>query len=131
MHGSRPAGGEQGIVAGVLAALGHVYPSGAGHILVHDVVNAPRHFRQREPDLRGQGPHGSFRGLGVNGHGAAHEEPRIEITQQQVGVGHRGGCPSPLIACGAGLGTRALGTHLEQAHFIHVGYAAASRADFN
>ena len=106
------------VPARIAALLDDVHAGGAGHVLAHEVVDAPGRLGDRESEVRGEPGHRGFRGGGVEGHPATQEITRIEKAEEQVRVGHRGLDPALSVAGGAGLGTRALGTDLEQAQFV-------------
>ena len=132
VHGPRPAEGEERIGAEVLAALDAVHARGARHVFVHHAVDAPRRVGQREPHGAGHRRfHRLLRRVHVETHAAAEEEARIEIAQEKIGVGDRGHLPALRIAGGAGIGARAVRSHLEEAHAIDAGQRSAARPDLD
>ena len=88
VHRARPAEGEEWQAARVLAALDGVHAGRAGHAFVDQLMDAPRRARgvhaQRIADAR---LHRVFGAGQVEAQPTAQEKGRIEIAEQQIGVG--------------------------------------------
>ena len=131
MDRSGAAGAEQRVVARIAAALGDVHARRARHVLVDDVVDAPRHLDEREPDALGQPRERGARGFDVHRDLAAREVVGVEVAEQQVGVGHRRLGPAEAVGGGPGLRARAPRPDLQQTDLVHLRDAAAAGADLD
>ena len=131
VHRRGAAGGEQGIVARLLAVLGEVDAGRTGHVLVDDVVDAPGGALGVDTERIGEASHCRLGGREVDLHLATEEEVGIEISQQQVGVGDGGIGAAAAVAGGAGLRAGTLRADLHQAEFVAVGDRAAAGPDFD
>src|SRR5215475_6922979 len=67
----------------------------------------------------------------VEAHAAAEEELGVEIAEQQVGVGDGGLAAPEVVAGGPGIGARAVGADLQQAHAVHARNRAAAGSDLD
>ena len=99
VEGAATAGREQGELARVAPALGHVHARSGRHILVDDRMDTPRGLGDRELDLAASG-RSRLRPLAVDRHRAPRRSRRRE-SRARDGVGHRP-VPRPSVARGTG-----------------------------
>ena len=124
------AEGEQDEVARVAPALQRHQPDGAGHLVVghaHDGGGGrDRIERQMRADLLVD----DVVHL-VEPSAAFHAEQRIRIqpAEEEIGVGDRGLLAPAAVGDGAGLGARALRSHVKNARARHASDRAAAGAD--
>src|SRR6185503_20546499 len=116
--------------ARVLTALEHVEPCGRRHVLVDDVVDAPRRARQIEPerlaDLRADRRLG---GGAVELHAPAREVFGIDVAQNEIGVGDRRLDSALAVTRGSRARARASRPHAHEAEAVDGRDTAAARAD--
>src|SRR5690242_7989330 len=119
MPGPRAAEGEQRQAAWVLAALDGMHTRRARHPFIYQLMDAPRRAKRRHAE-RLSNPAGdrSFGSGTVEPQAAAEEELRIEIAEQQIGVGHGRLSPATAVAHRAGIGARAVRTNFQQAEAV-------------
>ena len=132
VDGTSAAEGEEGIAAEIAAALDAVDPCGRRHVLVDDAVDAPR----RRDHVEAQRARDVFldrtpRGLAVEPHAPAQEEFGVEVTEQEIGVGHGGEPAAQVVTGGPGIGARTVGADLEQAHAVDARDRATTGADLD
>ena len=110
-----PAKREQRQSAWVFAAFDGVHPGGAGHAFVDELMHAPGSaggvHPQRLGDLRSDG---LFRGTAIERHASAQEEIRVQVAEQQVGVGDRRFSAAAAVARWARVGASALRPDLQK-----------------
>src|SRR3984893_1169767 len=128
---SRAAGGHQREAADVAAALDGVHPRRGGHVLVHDAVDARGGLLLGQGQARRQAPDRLASSLQVERHGAAQEEMRVQVAEEEVRVGYRGLNAALAVAGRPRLGARAVGTHLGQAELVEARDAATTGADLD
>ena len=125
------AEGEQGVVTRVAAPLGRDSANGADHVRGGDTVGAERGvFRRQAHRLRHGALEGLARRLVVELQRAADEMARIEVSEQQVGVGEGWFRAARTVADGARIGACALRPHLQAARGVEAEQRAAAGADF-
>src|SRR3546814_13349213 len=109
------AGGEQGVVARLLAVLGEVHAGGTRHVLVDHVVDAPGRALGLHAERLRDPPHRRAGGGEVDPHLAAEEDVGLEISPQQVRIraGRLGAAAA--VAGEAGLGPGTLRAYLPPA----------------
>ena len=87
MHRTGPAERNERQGPQVDRAFSGMHPGRAGHVLRHDAMDPPSRRFDVQPERVG---HAADRRLGevaVEGHRAAQEVARIEVSQDEVGVG--------------------------------------------
>src|SRR5206468_4124279 len=87
VDGPGAAGAEERRVARVAAALRDVHAGGARHRFVDDVVDAPRHVDERELDPAGEPGDRRAGRRDVDRDRPAREVRRVQVAEQQVGIG--------------------------------------------
>ncbi len=101
-----------------------------GHGRSRDAQDAVRGVDDVQAQRRGDVlANGALRGARVELHFAAQKTVRAEPAENEVGVGYRGSTAAQRVAGRTGVRARALGTDPECAARVHVGDAAAARAD--
>src|SRR6185437_12429292 len=126
------SGDKEGEIAGIAITLKDVQPSRGGHIIVHDVMNAPG--RRGDTDAQGLGHAAAYRVLGggaIQRESAAKKVGGIEIAQDQVRIADRWLAASSPIAGWTRFRGRALRPNLEQAKRIDPGDASTPSADLH
>ena len=131
MERARAAHRHHRVAARVAALLHDVHAGRPGHVLAHQVVDAPRRFRDGKPQGRGEPRHRGLGGGGVEGHPAAQEIARVQVAEEQVRVRHRRMAAAQPVAGGTGLGARALRPDLEQSELVDPRDRASARADLH
>ena len=131
VHGPGAACAEQRIVARIAAALGDVHARGGRHVLVDDVVDAPRDVRGRQPHAPGEPLQRGARRRHVHADLAAGEVVGVEIAEQEVRVGHRGLGAAEAVGRRARVRARAARADLEQPDLVDGGDGAAAGADLD
>ena len=88
MQGTGAAERDQHVLPRVAAALDRDHAHGAFHIAVRDGMDAPRGTRERKPERLGNNAiDAGGRARAVEGHCAAVEIVRVQITEDKVGIG--------------------------------------------
>src|SRR5438046_3974896 len=120
MDGPGATEGEERVLAQVAAALDPVDAGGGGHGLVCHAMAPPRCPRHVEAERAGDVLlDAATRGLPTQAHAPAQEELGVEIAEQEVRVGDRREATPEAVAGGTGVGARAVGTDLQEAHPVH------------
>ena len=122
---------DDAVAAGVAALLDDVAAGGGGHVLADDLVDAPGRLHGGQAEGAGDTVDGPPGGVLVEGHAPAQEEVRVQVAQQQVGVGHRGFGTAEAVAGGPRVGAGAARSHLQEAQLVDPGDAAAPGADLD
>src|SRR5207247_10984522 len=95
-------------------------------------VDPPRCHRAVEAEGAGDVLAGAAAGgLPIQAHAPAQEELGVEIAEQEVRVGDRREATPEAVAGGTGVGARAVGTDLQEAHPVHARDRPAARADLD
>ena len=128
---SGAAGGDQRVTAKVPASFDGVHSSSGRHVLVDHTVDCRARLLDREVDAGGETFDCGVRGSGVQRHLAAQEEVRVEIPEQQVGIGHGRVGSSQAVARRPRVGSGAIRANLGQAESAHPRDAPAACADLN
>ena len=132
VHRSGAAEGRNRNDIRITALFGNMGFGGCCHGFVDQVMNTKRSCGY--PGFKGFG-HFFFDGLFGQGfiqqHATTQKIVRIQISQHQVGIGHRWVLTAAGITGRSGISTGTFRSHLQQAHFAHVGNAAAAGADFH
>ena len=132
VHRPRPSEGGQRERPGTLAPLHDMHAGGVGHVLIHQLVDAPCRLGHRQPHRSGDpgldGPAGRF---GVEFHAAAQEVVRIEVSEDQVGIGDGRLGPAQAVADRARVRPGRLRSDLEQPELVDPGYRTSPRPDLD
>ena len=131
MHGAGATRAEKRIVARIAPALGDVDARGPRHVLVHDVVNAPRDLGGRQPELCREPLDGGARRFHVHPDLPARKVLGVQIAEQEIRVGHGGLRAAEAIRGRPWMRARAARPHLEEADLVDVRDAASARADLD
>ena len=123
------AEGDQREVARIQPLLHRLGADGVRHVRVDDGEHAFRRFVLVDAERLGEVRERPVRTFRRERHLAAEEVVGIQTAEHEVGVRHRRRVAAPAVAGGAGLGARALGSHLEGAARVDPRDAAAARAD--
>jgi len=123
------AKGDQGTLADRHPALDRVHAGGVGHVLVDDLGNTERGFRGGQPlgDAR-QGRAGARR---IERDPSSREALRVDLADDQIGVGHRRRATAAAIAGRAGLRSGAVGADGDAFEDVAPGDRAAAGADLH
>ena len=124
------AEGDERELARVVAALDADHAQRAGHVLVDDLEDPLGGLLEADrPIASAIVPHGGARGVDVELHLAA-DQPRRQVADDHVGVGHRRRRAAAAVGRRAGLGARRLRPDPQRAGELrHVRDRAAARAD--
>ncbi len=114
MHRARAAEREQREVARIVAALDRDHANRALHVGVDDANYAARRRSRIGFHLAREPRHGVRGAIRIELHPAAEEIRSDQTARDQVGVGH-GTQIAAAVACGTGIGARAVGPDLERA----------------
>src|SRR5690349_15929651 len=88
MYRSGATEGEDRVRARVLTALDRVDAGRVGHVLVDDLMNAPGGRENVEPERLGDLSSDRLAGrVDIQTHLAAEEIVRVEVTEDEVGIG--------------------------------------------
>ena len=104
---------------------------GPRHVLVHDVVNAPRDLGGRQPELCREPLDGGARRFHVHPDLPAREVLGVQIAEQEIRIGHGGLRAAEAIRGRPWMRARAARPHLEEADLVDVRDAASARADLD
>ena len=126
-----PEGGERRL-PWIAAALRHVHAHRPRHRLVDDAVHGPRRLQHRLPARPGEVLGDAVaRRVFVETHRTAREVVGVEVSEQQVGIGHRRPGAAAAVADRPGVGPGALRSELHEAHGVDPGDAAPAGADLD
>ena len=132
VDGASAAEGDQTIASLITTALNQVDAGGIGHILIDDMVHAPGGACQIDPERLGHMLTNGFLGPGpIQPHLAAEEVIRIEIAQDEIGIGHRWFAAAESVAGRSRIGTGAIRSHLQQTKLVNARDATAASADLD
>ena len=123
--------GEDGEVVRLVAAGAQLGGDAVGHIRIHRALDELADFDQFEIEVIAELVLNRLFGAAqIEGDGAGGVIGRVEIAQQQIGVGHRRLHAAAVVAGRAGIGTGALGANLHRAiHAVELGDGAAAGAE--
>src|SRR4030095_1317276 len=123
---------EERVTPQILAALDAMHAGRSGHVLVDHAGDAPGGPGTAEAHRTGHAllDHATGR-LHVEPHAPTQEEARVEVAQQEIGVGDGRPTSAGAVRGGPGVGARAVGPDLEQPHAIHARDGAAPGADLD
>ena len=131
MDGPRPTRRQKCIFRRHPAAFRDGDTRRAGHVLVDHVVHAEGRAPWLDTQRIGQLAERRFRRHRVDLHRATQEEIGIEITQRQVGIGHRGLGATSAVARGTWLRAAALRSDIQCAEIALVRDRATTGADLD
>ena len=129
MHRACSAEGEHRQTPWIDAAVGRVRPGSGSHLFADHLVDAERGLFQVRTEAFFEPAHDGLGARLVERHVAAEEVARIEIAQNEVGIGHGGLCAAAVVTDGSRLRTGAVGPDLHQPERVDPGDAAAACAD--
>ena len=130
--GPAPSEGDERRLPGIAAALRHVHAHRPRHGLVDDVVHGPRRLEHRLSARPGEMFRDAVARRGfVEAHRTAGEVVGVEVSEQQVGIGHRRPGAAAAVADRPGVGACALRPDLHEAHGVDPGDAAPAGPDLD
>ena len=129
MQAAGAAEGEQGELAGVLAALHRDHPQRPGHGRLGHLQHALGQPLRRQSGAGGERFHRRPAGRHVEGHAAAEEAIGEEPAEIEVGVGDGHLAPAATIADRTGIGPGALRADAQRAAGVEAGDGTAAGAD--
>ena len=118
---STPSKSHHGEAARVVSALDRDDAQGTGHVGVDEADDAGGQVHGAQVQPLGKRGHSAHGRVAIHRHGAAEQVRRVEPSEQQVGVRHRGIGAAACVADRAGIGPRAHGADAQRAAGIHVG----------
>ena len=132
MQGGAATEGNDSEAAHVLAVLDRVDPGRVGHVLVDHLDDTFGCRVRRQPE-RGTDPGIQSRPGCFLGQVDTRSAERIgrQATQDQIGVGHRGGCTPQPVGGGARFRTCAERSDADLAQHVHTSNGSASGSDFD
>ncbi len=132
MDGASPAEGHQGEPPRIDSFFNRVNARGVGHILIDHLVDPPggpfQGQIERPGDLCLQCGFGKFH---VEFHFAAQEKIRDQVTQDEVGIGHRRLLAPEAVAGRAGVGPGAFRAYFQETQGANRGDAPAPCSDLD
>src|SRR3990167_7127862 len=108
----------------VLAAFAQMGARGVGHILIHDLMDAPGDLLYAQAETVRQERQGSPRCLKIKAHISTEEVAGVEVSQDQISIGYRGLLPSLTVARRSRLGAGTVRPDFQQSKRIHARNAA-------
>jgi hypothetical protein len=104
----------------------------ARHVLIHKIVYTPCRPLKRQLQRHGQvALKRGRREVRVQFHGAGEKVVSIEITEDEVGIGHSGMLTTKAVAGRAGIGSGTSRADLQKPEIVNGGYAPASGANLD
>ncbi len=132
MHRSGTAKSGYGDNVRIAAFFGNMGFGCGRHGFVDQIMDSKSGFHDRCSKGSGNfGFHGALRSPLVEQHGSTQKIVRIQISQQQIGIGHRGIFSPVPVTSRTRISPRTFRPHLQKTHFAHFGNAAAAGPDFH